>query len=131
MSAERFTPLAISAGKPFRLRRHPPRGCRHFPADRGKYLSPPLAFDSCRPADPHHVALYASHAVAHLRSGFARDGRDVLHPSRQHTRAIARQAAVGRVVNVGFHYRRVRAHAAALHYFALHRQRHHSLMNLF
>jgi hypothetical protein len=42
------------------------------------------------------MSLHASHAIAQLRSGFAGNGRDFHHQSRQHARAVAQQTAVGR-----------------------------------
>src|ERR1700730_440697 len=104
----------------FRLRHHPPRGGQRFAVNRRHCFLSTFPFDSGRAPDPHHIALYAAHTVAQLGSGFTGQGRDLLHQSRQHTRAVAQQAAVGRIVNIGFHYRRVHAHAPALDDLVLH-----------
>jgi hypothetical protein len=76
------------------------------------------------------TALNALHPIAQFRPGRAGEGRYLFHQPRQDTVSIAEQAAVGRVVDIGFHYRCVHAHFASLNHFVLHRQRNHSLMNL-
>lgn len=53
----------------------------------------------------------------------------MFHGAREHPHAIAQQTAVGRIVNISLHHRRIDPQLAARNDLLLLRDRHHALMN--
>jgi hypothetical protein len=82
------------------------------------------------PADLQQPELYAPAAVAQLGSDRARDLCDLLHHAGQHPNPVSQQGAVGRMVNVGFHHRRVHAHPSSGRHAFFESYFHHPLVNL-
>src|SRR5262249_42508119 len=68
--------------------------------------------------------------VAQFGSDVADDAGDLLHDTGQDADAVAEQAAIGGIVNVRLHHRRVDAHFAAPHYVLFPRNAHGSLVDL-
>jgi hypothetical protein len=66
-----------------------------------------------RSGNVEHAQFDAPTAVAQFRSDVADDRGDLLHRPRQNPHAVAKQARIGRIVDIGLHYRGVDPHPPA------------------
>src|SRR6202166_1445839 len=64
------------------------------------------------PGDVQDPQLHAATAVAQLGASFAGDLANPFHRADQNSHAIAQQARIGRIVDVGLHHGGVHAHSA-------------------
>ena len=86
-------------------------------------------FGACDPSDLKQPQLHAPASVAQLRSDDARDRGDLLHRADQHPDPVSQQRAVGRMVDVRLHHRRIHPHSASRYRPLLLRDLHHSVVN--
>src|SRR2546425_9805584 len=82
-----------------------PSGFQKFPVQILHPLLALLALAAAGPRNLHYPQLHTPRAVSQLRPCLVRRFRNPLHQPRQHADAIPQQAAIGRVVDVGLHYR--------------------------
>src|SRR6202011_1130580 len=85
---------------------------------------------SGRQGNRQNALAYAAHAIPHLTFQTSRLGLDLLHGARQYPRAVPQQTTVGRIMNVGFHYRRIHPQLPSPRHPSLLRQFHPPLMQL-
>lgn len=88
------------------------------------------SFGTRNPRDIEQPQFYASRSVAQLGSGRARDLGDLLHGADQHPNPVTQQRAVGRVMDVGLHHRRIHTHSASLRHPLLLRDLHDPVVDL-
>src|SRR6185312_3270465 len=63
------------------------------------------------PPDLQESQLHTSAAIAQLRSDCTRNLRDLAHGARQHADAVSQQGAVGRIMDIRLHHRRIDTHS--------------------
>jgi len=88
------------------------------------------AFGTRYAADLQQPQLHAPAAVTQLGSDHADNVRDLLHGAGQRAHPVAQQRAVGRIVDVGLHHRRVHAHAPTRDNALVQRDRHDPIVDL-
>ena len=112
-AARPFHPLGDLPDEPLRLANHP-AGRSKQPAVAP--LQPFLALRSLgarRSGNVEHAQFDAPAVVAEFRADVADDRGDLLHRPRKNPNAVAEQARIGRIVDIGLHHRGVDAHPPA------------------
>src|SRR5215470_6505328 len=84
---------------------------------------------SARQRDGHHLLLHTPHPIPNSPLSSSQRPLDSLHRPGQHPRPVPQQAAVGRIVNVRLHHRRIYPHLPPFHHPPLLRHLHQSPIN--
>src|SRR6202165_719643 len=118
------------AGEPFGLPDHSTGRLQQLAVSDLHLLLAFLAFVAAGVSDLQNTPFYAPRAIPKLRSHFANHRRHFLHYANEHPHAVAHERAVGRIVDIGFHYGCVDSHLAARYDFLFQSDRHGALMQL-
>ena len=103
-----------------RLPHHPAGRTQQLAVGAVEFVPARLGLGARRPGNLQSPQFHAAAAVAQFGANCAGNPGDLLHDAGQHPHAVAQQAGVGRVVDVGLHHGGIDAHFAPLdHPFVL------------
>src|SRR5260370_42071 len=99
-------------GEPLRLSHHSAGRIEQLAIGSIELLPALLSSGALRPGDSQDPQLHAATAVAQLGASFADALSNPFHGADQNSHAIAQQARIGPIVDVGLHHGGVHAHSA-------------------
>ena len=128
--AAHLTPLAMSRAEALSLPNHTARRVEQLAVGAAELRLAKLGLGARRPRNFNPPQFDAAAAVAQPGADIAGNLGDLLHGADQHAYAVAEQAGVGRIVDVGLYHRGIDAHLAPLDHALVLGDRHHALVDL-